>query len=264
MALLRGSQEDLRMQRATTGTGSRIGDTNRAEHTGRGTYINFYEDIGLSTTEAGAKSIREGEAAFQGEVSAKQKEISAANKELTASKQRVEEAKKNSPSFKSAMDKAWTTAQKGFVPVRVVDASGNKVEATYMLPKSVIPELQKIPVHSNWVDDGKAFNISVKTRDGGHIVGQEIHDSIRNATQGVYSSFQESTAPQVAKLIAESDKQFAKAYSDLAGYESQISSAKGMLEGSKSQRDKMWADARADYQKKMDNFSNILGNLKVK
>lgn len=57
-------QDPLREARGTIDTGSgvkRMGTEQRQEHLGRGTFINFYKDLGISTTPQGAKLIREDE-----------------------------------------------------------------------------------------------------------------------------------------------------------------------------------------------------------
>jgi DNA-binding ferritin-like protein len=70
------------------------------------------------------------------------------------------------------------------IPIRVVDASGQNIEGSYNLPRSVADELSKNgELVTNWGADG-SFNISVRTKHG-LIRGQEIHDAIREATQKV-------------------------------------------------------------------------------
>ena len=71
--MLRG--EGLREARGSIDTGSgekRTGGTSRKAHMSRGTFINFYEDLGISATPEGAKQIRAGEAKFKKDTAAQQ------------------------------------------------------------------------------------------------------------------------------------------------------------------------------------------------
>jgi len=65
--------------------------------------------------------------------------------------------------------------------VRVVDASGKNVEASYRVPVGVAAKLSdQKGLYTTGTPQG--FNISVRAK-GGKIIGQEIHDALREAAQ---------------------------------------------------------------------------------
>lgn len=73
------------------------------------------------------------------------------------------------------------------VPVRVVN--GNNVEATYMLPKTSVDQMNKDSFNKgkgsytgNYVDGGQFYNVDVRVTGTGGKRGQELHDALRNAS----------------------------------------------------------------------------------
>jgi len=105
------------------------------------------------------------------------------------------------------------------IAVHVVDASGNKVEGTYHMPREVAEKLaQEKGVSTLWNDDG-SFNVSVRTNEegGGRTIGQELHDAFRDAEaqlaeyQDIYDSqydtAKEAGAIQIGALQGEIDTQ---------------------------------------------------------
>lgn len=278
MAMLRGGQ-DLRGKRDSVDTGSgekRTGNTERAKHLGRGSFVNFYDDLGISTTQGHAEEIRAQEAQFQAGVKAEKDAIAKAKGQLGTSQADLDKAKKaldasKIPGYKDALSKAWKQTSSSFVPVRVVDPSGKNVEAVYRLPKESISLLEKEldGFEQKFVDDGKHYNISSRHASG-KIAGQEIHDALRSASQNIYGSFVEKAGPAISKGIQEGTLAQSEGYKTLAGYQGDLDVAKGninarrkVLRGMQDQRAKEWADIRGAYQKKKDTLRGIFTNLKV-
>lgn len=89
MAVLQG---DLRAKRASidTGTGERrVSDTGRAKHIGRGTFVNWQDDLGISATEGEAKDIREKDAKFKEGIAERYKPLDEAEGKLVAAEGEV-------------------------------------------------------------------------------------------------------------------------------------------------------------------------------
>jgi hypothetical protein len=89
--------------------------------------------------------------------------------------------------YSDAVAGAQNPANVPLYAVRVVN--GNNIEGTYMLPKSVIDEMNQKSFNQgdgsytgNWVDDGKFYNVDVRARGIGPR-GQELHDAMRETTQ---------------------------------------------------------------------------------
>lgn len=302
MALLRGTQGDQRTKRQSvdTGTGEKRLGGGRDSHLSRGSFVNFYDDLGISSTAEGAEKIRGDEAKFQGQLASEraklrkaQSQASSAQAQLNKARGQVDTsfkqtqaqlnaAKAQIPGFDTAIKKAWSSTQKGFVPVRIVDPSGKKVEATYMLPKEAISQIAKSTdgFEQKFVDDGKNYNISSRHASG-KIAGQELHDALRGASQDVYGAFVKQASPSVAKQLGysvaqlnaatqSSQSQFDKAYGTIGKQQSQLDSAKsqiaasqGLLSGTEKAREDMWTDVRGKYQQKKDTLRELFSNLKV-
>ncbi len=109
------------------------------------------------------------------------------------------------------------------VPVRVVN--GNNVEATYMLPKSSVDQMNKDSFNKgkgsytgNYVDGGKFYNVDVRVTGTGGKRGQELHDALRNASidnekalATANANLQKEKASQLAGFNAAADKSYAGA-----------------------------------------------------
>lgn len=277
--MLQGAQ--MRDQRASvdTGTGEKRVAQGRVAHVGRGDFFNFYEDIGVSTTAEGAKQYRERDAAIKEDFAEREKiigkgakEIDSAESEWQKSNKQLQEAKSKTPSsVKDALDKAYMETQKTFIPVRVTDPSGTKVEATYMLPKDVAVSVTNMGVQTAWINEGKTTYLNVSPKSQGRYIGQEVHDILRGATISVKNKFYEDNTPIVKSQLdknwsdirtAEKQLQEGRVQIDLA--KGQLSTAKEMLSGDKQLYAKSKEDMLSDYQKKIETIGNIFGNLKVK
>jgi len=273
---------DMREQRTSmdTGTGEKRMAQGRTAHVGRGNFFDFYEDIGVSTTAEGAKAYREQDKKIKENFATREKGIgqvegliaqdettwAAGNKELQAAE------KKMPKSVADAMDKAYAETAKTFIPVRVTDPSGKKVEATYMLPKDVAVSISaKTGGASAWINqNGKTF-LNVLPKSGGVTYGQELHDALRGATVQVKNKFYESNMGTIKKSYDESAKNLATSRKNLGDLRTSIdlnkgelTTAKGLLRGDKDIYKQSKKDMLDDYQKKISTISSIYSRFKVK
>jgi hypothetical protein len=278
--MLQGAQ--MRDQRTSvdTGTGEKRLAGGRVAHVGRGDFFNFYEDIGVSTTEEGAKQYRKRDAEIKKDFSERSsvidkssKEISSAESSWNKSNQQLQEAKSKMPSsVKGAVDKAYQETQKTFIPVRITDPSGTKVEATYMLPKDVAVSVSASKgVQTAWINQGGKTFLNVLPKSGGRYIGQEMHDALRGATVSVKNKFYEQNTPVIKKQldegwsnIRESEGQLQEGRVQIDLAKGQLNTAKSMLSGDKQLYAKSKEDMLSDYQKKVETIGNIFSNLKVK
>lgn len=291
----------------------------RAEHVGRGTYINYYDDLQFSTTEQKATKVRGEEKAFQEQVAAQQSSIDSSRSNVessyasakskiqegystigTASSQLQQQASTAKsqlssavPSLSSAISSAWAETKKTFIPVRVVN--GNTVEATYMLPASTAENLAaQEGVASGWVEDNgyKFYNVDVRTKEGGRIIGAELHKAFSDASNSLYDTWYDEAVPQIKSQLAKAYGEVATAtsslnnqistaqseidsatsslnssYTELEGQYAnsmfQISEAQGQLDSAKAKRQAMWDALRSDYRAQQATIESIFTNMSV-
>lgn len=264
--MLRGSGTQ-RAQRASidTGTGEKRLAGERAGHTSRGQFMDYYKDLGFSTTAQGAKDVRADEAKFQGQIKKGKAQVNEAQSAYDKAMGEVALAKGKIPTnVGKALESAYGKYSGGLTTINVVDPSGTKIEQSYRLPKEVATKLaNEKGLASAWVGDkGNVFNISTRTTDG-KIVGQELHTAMNDAVSGVKSKFYEQATPALLEQMGMAKKSIADAEAQLAQRGGEISAAKTMLAGQQQQRDQMWSDIRGDYVKKLDTMEQIFGNFKV-
>lgn len=113
--VLRGARTSSEM----TGQDTRLAG-NRMEHVSRGSYINYYDDLGVSTTEDAAIGIRKSEKEYNTRVSEAQGRIDAENARIQAeyekSRQQLEEQRPENINVEGVLNEAWevyTTGDRG-------------------------------------------------------------------------------------------------------------------------------------------------------
>jgi len=264
----------LRGARAETGEGARSGNTNRGSHVGRGTYVDYYKDIGISTTKEGAKQFKDTKAAHDAAVAAAQAEIDAANQQVesqyAAGQSAIKDASGKIPEFNKALQTAWKTSTSDFVKVNVVkqDGKGGYItEGTYSLPKTAAQDLaKKQGVATNWGKDGQ-FYVDVKTSQGGRYIGEELHTAFSQGEKDIYNKWYVSAAPQIKRGILDNKAEIGKATGMLG---ESYATNKGMVNASQVQVDSAkeiagqdWQKMKDDYNKKKATIASIFGNFKV-
>lgn len=272
----------LRGARATTGQegqDTRISGA-RPAHVSRGSFINYYDDLGISTTPTGAGQIRKEEADFQSKVATQQGIINQKRAEVNsayaAGQQKIADASSKIPKLpglSEALSTSWNKTKSSFTPITVVSGKDNKTEGTYRLPKEVATKLAaEKGLYTNWGPDG-TFYVSANVK-GGRVVGAELHEALGKAQKDVYSQWYDSALPTISKQLGLSQSQVAAAKGQIASASSQLSGsysaassqlaeAEGVLAGLKSNREAQWKELRDNYQKRKDTIASIFSNLKV-
>lgn len=267
---LRGARGAIGME----GQNVRMGTVgNRDEHTSRGSYINYYDDLGVSTTPENAQSIRGQEKEFNTGVAEQQGKISAANSQLqgqySQGTAQIDVAKSGVPTSKAAIDTAWKQTKSTFVPVRVV--SGDKIEQTYYLPKESADNLVKSQgLFANYVDNGKYLNVEVQGK-GGKVVGKELHTALGQAEKDVYNNWYINSAGTMTKAVNQANTAFntqkQQAYDTLdtqyASESGKIGEAQGVVDSAVNKRAAEWDQIHSDYTKKKATIADIFSKMKV-
>lgn len=245
----------------------------REQHTGRGNYINYYDDLKLSTTPENAQLIRKQESDFNSEVATNQNKIKEAEGVLSSQyaeqQAKLAAAERDLPGFNEALKDSWKKQQKSFVSVNVVRNEKGKyiTEGTYYLPRETAESLAKDKaVATNWGADGK-FYVDVKTAKGGRYIGAELHTAFQKGSDQIYNQWYVATAPNLKKSIIEAQNQINKSEgllnSSYITAKGQIGTAQGQIDSATSNRAAQWEQLRNDYLKKKDTIAQIFSNMKV-
>lgn len=270
--LLRNTR--LRSQRESIDTGQGVqrtaGDTQREAHVGRGTFVNWYDDLGISTTRPAADGIRKEEDAFKRQVAEKEAEISSVRGKLNSAygevnAQASQLAGTKLPQLNTAVEKAWGGFKSTLTPVRVMGPN-DTIEAVYYLPRDGAMELVgQRGLYATWHENDTVLNVMAK-----NYRNQEVHDPLRSASATLESQYKAKAQEQIAKELGIASSQLqaganaiGAAKGELAGYEAQVSAAEGMLSGVKQEHQKKWDDIHNRYKERASKMSEILSTLQV-
>lgn len=264
----------LRAQRESIDTGQgtqrTAGNIQREQHIGRGTFLNWYDDLGISTTRPAADQIRKEESEYKARVSEQENKLSdvrgklsGAYSELASQESQISGTKL--PQLNAAVEKAWGGFKSTLTPVRVMGPN-DTIEATYYLPRDAANELVgKRGLFATWVDDNKYLNVMVKDYRN-----QELHDPLRSGAATLESEYRSKAQESIAKElgIASSQlgaaaNQIGEAKGTLSGYDAQISAAEGALSSVKQQHQQKWDDIHNKYNERRDKMKEILGSLSI-
>lgn len=267
-----------RAARGSVDTGQGVartaGSEQREAHIGRGTFVNWYDDLGISATRPAADQIRTEEAAFKGKVAEQESRIAAARSQLDSAKgelasgyRELEGQSANLPDLGDATNESWNTYKSTLTPVRVI-GRGDSIEATYYLPRETADNLMgQRGIFASYVDGGAYMNVMAKDYRN-----QELHDPLREAAASLEAQYRTKAQEQIAGQLGDAQGQFNEsmnnAYGQLGeagarvqGYENEINSATGMLEGVKQQHQAQWDEIHGKYKARAQKMNDILGSL---
>ena len=267
--VLRG---DARARTGVEGQDTRT-SMGREEHLSRGSFVNYYDDLGISTTASGAKEIRSNEAKFNQTIAEQQGKVSGVKGQLEGAyksgQEQISAAWDQLPGYKEAISESWNKTQKSLTPVHVVHGTGDDfvTEGTYYLPKEALEDLQKQEgVAYRWDDKGN-FYVDTRTSKGGRTIGQELHDAFRQGQEDYYNAWYGQSAPAIAKQINEGRTALGEASNQLetsyATQSGEIGAAQSIIDSAVGQRNMDWAKMREDYTRKKATIAEIFGNFKV-
>lgn len=281
--LLRGSEEDLRAKRAKLGEGSqerRVGTSaQRRAHATRGSFIDYQKDLGIATDYGTASRLRAGEKEFatgvkkqEGIIGSAEGQYRSAQGELDRANRELKSASAKLPNYRDALNKSWSSYRRNsLVPLRVVDASGHRVEATYYVTRDTAKNAAgNRSLISSW--HGPYLNVSTNVRGPRGVVGegQMIHDSFRGAGQQTESAYKSKAGKQINRELAKADKKLdvfrskiASKQREVSAFGRDVSSARGLLSGQKKRHKGQWSAIHERYAKRTETMKKIFGGLKV-
>lgn len=284
--MLQGDPSNLRNKRTSvdTGTGeTRLSDSGRSSHVGRGTFINWQDDLGVSTANDTAKKLRDDNKTFSDESSRVKGLIDKANTDLAAVSESLDKDK-----------------------VTIHMYNGRNV-STYVLPRSVANDLASKSNQSTiWSQEAvdnpfRQGDRAVAPTIGGYGATTGLSDrdkyymqydintgeAFKNTAQGVYKNI--FPTYDVTRAAGYEDKilhfnvpssdlswEYAKKLgpassnytSQLAELEKSIATTKmavdnsaGVLKGNTEQRQAEWDKVHSDYAKRQETMKKILGGL---
>lgn len=207
----------------------RRGDEGRSRARGRGAFVNYYDDLGISTTEEGYQAWKADETEYNTQKSSALSEIQGAQAKYDKAKAEHD----------GALARGWAETQKGMQTVRLVDKDNN-ILGTYKLPKGATDQLDsKLGNDTAYTEGGQNFNI-VET--GG------VGESLSAGTNDMYASYKAQATPALAEAAGL-----------LADYKGQIDNATRQIEETDAERARQLGVIQDDYAKKLETLKGIFG-----
>jgi len=264
----------LRSQRETVDTGQgalrTANNPQREQHIGRGSFINYYEDLGISTTRPAADQIRKEEADWRSKVAEQESRVADARGKLTSAygelgSRESQLAGTKLPQLNTAVDKAWGSFKSTLTPIRVIGPN-DTIEATYYLPKDAANTLVgQRGLFASWENDNTVLNVMAK-----NYRNAEVHEPLRSSSATLESEYRNKAQTQIAAELGIASGQLNSAANqlgavkgELAGYDAQISQAEGALAGLKQIHQKKWDDIHSKYNERSAKMQDILNSLMV-
>jgi len=224
-------------------------ERDRLRQTGRGAQVNYYDDLGFSTTEAGYEEATEYKAGqaeriaaeeerlgqLQGEVNKAKGGLNRYQDQLGQYKSQISQAKSEIQKAREATDpsnmgkfadKYYEEAKKSaLVKVNVVSGKDNKIEGSYWVPKDGAAELASGLQYKN--RNPKTGEWYLHTQQDGRTMGQELHDMLRQSDKLTREQALIQGQREFAKLASNSSSEIAKAESQIGQAQEQYNSAYG-------------------------------------
>ena len=266
----------------------RSNERERTRGRGRGAFIQYYDDMGTSSTE-------EGHTAFVGAKSSWEQKIAAAQSKYNQAQSQVNTAKSQYSQAAGEVNRATGEYNagvaeigniradvpefgSGFTPIRVTN--GNNVEGIYKVPatQEALKVLKDAGFNAGFVDGGKNFNVDVRVK--GHVMGQELHDIMREAEAASRADYERQKAlanAQAAAVRAKASQQAAAVKSQIEQYrsilqgkaseiaqaQSQVDSFGDQIKGSKQSMSKELSMIKEDYKNKLQTVREVLLGTKT-
>lgn len=240
---LKNSLDDKRMDRLSydTGSGEKRIHQNVPLREGRGQFVNYYEDLGLSTTPESATAIRDEEATFQSQLKEEKGNIATATSALKDAQSKLSQAKSSLMNYDQAMDHAWNSfkSQTPYTTV-TVKGIGQEPDRTYSFPTQ----------YKDYVMSGGGGTTGIKNR------ATQVNDAL-------YSTFTDKYSGTIKQQVDQSYKDYNQASGIVSQRADEIEAANIKLKGIETQRQDMWDAAHAKYQNRLNVMSDIMNNFKV-
>lgn len=226
-------------------------DNTRDRGRGRGSQVQFYDDMGFSSTEQGHEKFVEYKDTQAKQIAARKAEIAKAqgaiNQENQAFQSRQSQYNTAQNAYKQSQaelekakqltdpknigkytEDAYSRVLKSgeMKKVAVVSGNDNKVEGYYWVPKGNAEALTKSVQFYNTGKDGTLY---VHTKSQGRTIGEELHKQLSLTQQSAKTQVMSAAQKQFAEQSSTAQKQIAAASSNLSNYKSQLDAAKAGL-----------------------------------
>lgn len=287
----------LRQARESVDTGRGVlrtaGNPMREKYIGKGSFLNWQEDLGISATEQGAQQARKEETDFQAKISEKRERVQGARGQLQGAWDQLgtNEAELNKaanswrpPDASGAVDSSWNQFRSTLVPIEVAYVSygtttsgegaevadtskQNLISSTYYFPQNLAHELLNTKgIRGDQLDNG---GMRIKTDSKGY---QKLSSELSEQSKILESSYRAKATQSIAdQLAGVKGPDFSGAYSELGaakgtlqGYQSQLDAAQADLDNTVAVRQKQWDEIHNNYQNKIETMSEIFSGLNIK
>lgn len=262
---------------------------------GRGSYIDYYGDLGFSTTAAAHDKWGKEEALYQKQ-KAEDMSIINKNKSLIAKAQKeYDNYRFVAPNIEKEAEKSYWENNKNLLPIRVVDIVGGRdktyltnpdtdaiglseakkpeygkwgeilsdpkryrIEATYYLPEEALKKMQGIRTYTG--ADGSLL-VSTKSKGPNKTVGQELHDAFRDAQDEYAAKYKTEATRQMSNAINQQRSAFdasKQQYLDqLTQARADTQAAEERIQGNQQLRIDQLNKLRQTYQNRLDTMRSI-------
>lgn len=217
-------------------TKDQIGEIKIAEANFESRLADYQNQVDSQLAEAKSMLGKKASDVAKGKADA-EKQLNKGRAELQKGKNKLQEAS-GALSVGGFFDYWWKNEDK--VTVRVIGLDG-KPQGGYQVPRSAITEGPGLGVKGTFHGKNNQF-YNVSAEQDGRVVGQELHDALRNNTskRNMIGSF--ASNPKVQKAMAKNQAEFNKAKRELAAAERELNKADAMVKQNV-------AKARGDIQK---------------
>lgn len=286
-----GALESLRDKR------SEQGDRSNVRTRGRGSVVNYYKDLGFSTTQPAYEKWRAEEDIYQtskardyGIINKNKSIIAQAENEYNNYQLKLPELQtdpdkyyqehkssllpvkvvdlkampnaKNQPSFKDGKWGYWDVAEVGKYGV-IITPDLYEEEATYYLPQDAISKMEGIRTYT-----GKNGELLVSTVSKGpnKTIGDKLHEAFGNAQEEYASKYKSAVSSQLSSAIDAQNQQTSafdtekqKAWNQISSAKAELTAAEESLKATEALRSKQMSTLRGNYQKKINTLKEIFG-----
>lgn len=184
-------QRNRKVAQARRGANDTVGNQN---------FNAYRKDAGWKMSDDQYADYKKSESEFNTALSGGYSSIESSRSANASNAAKVDKQEKELSKLKgTSLAAEYSTYSKSFIPVRITN--GNKVEATYMLPKSSARTLDSKlskDFYTGWFNGGKTLNVDVTSRSG-KVQGGELHRAFSNGVQSVKSSFYKANSSAVKK-----------------------------------------------------------------
>jgi len=268
----------------------------RDRYRGRGSIVNYYEDLGLATTEESYNEWKEQDNLYQSSMAQAAQDLQTAKESYSREKGRYDKALRSLPDLNTALEKSWEEYKRGLTKVVVTGKEGitnpnSSAIADYYathpgattMPQS---EVDKAGLN-NWesdkgikgtfylprdVVDKYRLSRGIFAVDRGpnevHITGKDDHylkvyKALKQGEEQLKNKYIQTATPQLANELAQGNAQLSEAKGALDAAQAQIVSREEYLKETDAQRQAEMQAIRDRYKNRLSTLKEIYGGMTI-